>query len=560
MPSDHFTAGSPTWDVTFAIQRATGKRVGTYVVITGGPGSSGISSADGYTDYYPASVPEHFDIVFLDQRGIGLSRPFQCPEATGTYYASPAEPQDPAQGDAAGQAARTYVDACLAEAKVPAADLPLYSTRQAIEDLEAIRDYLKVDTMDLYGESYGTQFVQTYATAYPQHIKTLYLDGPVDLTLDGATYYAEASHAFDDVFTATLNACAKNAGCAADYAGQDPLAAYDALAARLRAGPITIDFPLGDGTTTKRTLTFNDLVNSVVSYMYSPGDRALLQRALAAAANENLVPLARLAAASIALDPDTLAVVPDPTYSDALYYAVECQDYVYNADAPDDATRLTDYLDDAKVLGVPATRLGALYYEDMPCLYWPNRPDADPRPAPIVNAPYPTIVMVATTDPITPVANAIRIANRLSNVHTIIETGGPHVIFGWGLACPDNVVARYMVKGELPAGRITVCRGSVADPYVRIPKASLASYPNALQLMRSLSNHIQNTNDYVDMLDEDPIEMGCDFGGVLEYRPTKQGTALDLRGCELIDWRTAHRHRPDREQRRRDAERDVPRR
>ena len=156
--------------------------------------------------------------------------------------------------------------------------------------------------------------------------------------------------------------------------------------------------------------------------------------------------------------------MPDPTYSDALYYAVECQDYVYNADAPDDATRLADYLDDAKVLGVPETRLGALYYEDMPCLYWPNRPAADPRPAPIVNAPYPTIVMVATTDPITPVANAIRIANRLSNVHTIIETGGPHVIFGWGLACPDKVVARYMVTGKLPAGRITVCKGVGRGP------------------------------------------------------------------------------------------------
>ena len=78
VPSDHFAAGSATWDVTFAIERAKGPRVGTYVVITGGPGTSGILAADCYADFYPASFAEHMDIVFFDQRGIGLSRPFQC--------------------------------------------------------------------------------------------------------------------------------------------------------------------------------------------------------------------------------------------------------------------------------------------------------------------------------------------------------------------------------------------------------------------------------------------------------------------------------------------------
>ena len=418
---------------------------------------------------------------------------------------------------------------------MPEADLPLYSTEQAIEDLEAIRQYLGIDTMDLYGESYGTQYVQTYATKYPEHIKALYLDGPVDLTLDGATYYAEASHSFDDVLVATLNDCATDPKCAADYGGKDPVAAYDELAARLTAAPAEIDFPKGDGTTERRTLAMTDLENAAVSYLYSPGDRQILQRALAAASRDNLIPLAHLAYTAIALNPDTLAVEPDESYSDALYYAVECQDYVYNADAPDDAARLSDYLDDARTLGVPETRLGALYYGDMPCLYWPNRPAADPRPAPIVAAPYPTLIMVATADPITPVANAIRLANRLSDVHVIIETGGPHVIFGWGLACPDKVVARYMTQGIKPADRITICKGDVADPYVPLARADAAAYPGALALMRSIADQVQNTDDYWSRLDDEPIPGGCDFGGVLTYRPVKAGTALDFAGCEFTD-------------------------
>ena len=89
VPRDHYTADGPTWDVTFAIQRATKQRLGTFVVITGGPGSSGIASADGYTDYYPTSIPESYDIVFLDQRGVGLSHPIQCPTATAPSTAAP---------------------------------------------------------------------------------------------------------------------------------------------------------------------------------------------------------------------------------------------------------------------------------------------------------------------------------------------------------------------------------------------------------------------------------------------------------------------------------------
>ena len=535
VPSDHYRAGSERWDITFAIQRATGKRLGTFVMVAGGPGGSGISVADSYTDADPARIAEHYDFVYPDQRGIGLSHPIGCPDATAVYYTNPASPQDPAQGEAAGAAAKTYVDACIAEAKIPDAELPLYSTVQAVEDLDAIRDYLGVDKLDLYGESYGTQFVQTYAAAHPDHIRTLYLDGPVDLTLSGETYLAEATRSFDDALVATLNACAARPACLADFEGQNPLAAFDALQAKLKAGPIDYDFPMGDGTTQQRSFSEADLEDAVSGYMYSVFDRSVLTRALAASVDGNLVPLARLAAAALIIDPDTLKPIPDPTWSDAMYYAVECQDYVYSAGASTDADRLHAFLDAAGTLGVTSARLPSIYYGDMPCLYWPNRPATDPRPAAIVDPPYPTWIMVATADPITPPANAMRLAARLSDVHVILETGGPHVIFGWGLSCPDDVVADYLVKGKEPASAITVCKGDVVDPYVPLAHDTEAAYPDALALMRSLSDQVQNTNDYAELLDKDPIAMGCDYGGSLDYTPTAKGTDLTFKACEFID-------------------------
>jgi pimeloyl-ACP methyl ester carboxylesterase len=531
VPRDHYAAGGPTWDMSFAIHRATGKKVGTYVVMTGGPGSSGIASADSYTSSFPASIPAHFDIVFLDQRGVGATKPIACPIAAEAFYATAAPDGRPGTDTAFATAAKTFSADCVKESGVDPADLPYFSTRQAIEDLEAVRAYLKAPKIHLYGESYGTQFAQTYAAAHPNRIAALYLDGPVDLTVDGATFLGESARTFNDTFIATLNACRLDRGCRADIAGVNPLAAYDKLVATAKSGALSLSFPMANGTMQPRTLTAGEIQIAVVDELYSIGDRALLLRALAAADRGDLVPLARIVYGSLLLNPETLVVHGDPTYSDAMYYAVECQDYVYNASAGSEADRTAAFLAEGRLNGAQDARFGAVYYDDMPCLYWPNTPVSDPRPAPIVNAPYPTVVLVATTDPITPVENAIRIANRLTQATVIIQTGGPHVIFGWGLACPDQPVADFMVSGKRFAGPIVTCPGSVTGPYVRIARAAPAGYATPRAFAGSLADQVLNTSDYVDLLGSDPITMGCDFGGTLRYTPGASGTKLALRGC-----------------------------
>ena len=119
VPKDHFAAaGGETWNVTFAIHRATGERKGTYVEITGGPGYADIPDSDSYLDYYATSVTESYDMVYMDQRGIGQSGPIQCTKAAATYYASPARAQVPSERSAAAAAAQTFAKDCVAEAGV----------------------------------------------------------------------------------------------------------------------------------------------------------------------------------------------------------------------------------------------------------------------------------------------------------------------------------------------------------------------------------------------------------------------------------------------------------
>jgi len=122
------------------------------VTLTGGPGSSGLIVADGYTDALDPKIPEQYDIVFLDQRGIGLSEPFECPEAALAYYASPTGAED---RDAYADVADRFADDCVAESGIDPDDLPYYSTRQAVEDLEAFREWLGAERMHVYGGGPG---------------------------------------------------------------------------------------------------------------------------------------------------------------------------------------------------------------------------------------------------------------------------------------------------------------------------------------------------------------------------------------------------------------------
>src|SRR5919199_915717 len=98
VPADHFSPGSPTWPVTFALRRGDVDSRGVLVTATGGPGSSGIAAADRYTAGMSKEITDHYDLVFFDQRGVGLSHPFSCDHAL-AHDPSPDVPADPTRAE-----------------------------------------------------------------------------------------------------------------------------------------------------------------------------------------------------------------------------------------------------------------------------------------------------------------------------------------------------------------------------------------------------------------------------------------------------------------------------
>ncbi len=533
VPLDHSNRRNrSTIEVVFGVLPARGERQGMFVIASGGPGASGLLSADSYVFYYDKRITEHFDIVFIDQRGVGLSGGLQCPDAAAAFYRSDSDASTPASEELLLDSAQTFAEACVQEMGNPEI-LSYMDTQQAIQDLDLFRQLTGEQQFWLYGESYGSQFAQAYAAAYPEHLAGLILDGTVDLTLSGVEFLEGQARAFNLVLEQTLQACNQDEACA-EAMGEDALSVYDRLAAQLKGSPQAFDFPLPSGGLARRAMTFSDLETAAASYMYSETARMIFLRALAAYAwDGNLVPLARTLYDALVLDPRTEQAILNPSYSDAVYYAVECQDYAYFNGTVEE--RALAYLHAGDGLDASLPRFASVFYSDLPCVFWPNARRDLARPEPLAAEGLPVLVLNATSDPATPYSNALAVHSRLADGYLVTMSGGPHVIYAWGHACVDDLVADYLVDGQTPPQAETECEGVVADWFVPLAPSTAADFENPLQALASVDDEIYFLPEYYYWDLKTPTSVGCPYGGRLTFEAEEPGEVLTLVECAFSD-------------------------
>jgi len=534
LPLDHFNPkDSRTIQMTFAVLPAASKarRKGMFVTVTGGPGTSGIAAADPYTSMFAAGITDSFDIVFFDQRGMALSGGLTCPDAAAVFYQSDLRVDTPAREAALKQAAHKFSQDCVSEMGSPTS-LPYLGTVQAVEDLESFRQVMQESKFWLYGESYGTQYAQTYAAAHGDHLAGLVLDGTVDLTLSNFDFYAGESQAFNDTLVATLDACSQDPACAEDLSG-DPLAAYDQLAALLNSHPLRFQFPLTRGDPARRSFTLASLETTAAEQMYNESDRMMFNRALAAyASRQDAAPLARLLYIDLGLNPQTLAVSPDPTWSDGIFYSVECQDYSLPGRTPDEKADL--YLQAGKIVVAAVPRLAKyIFFGDLPCAYWPDASTDLARPEPLRAEGIPTLVLDAKADPATPFSNGISVFQNLEDGYLITKEGGPHIIFGRGDACPDDLVTDFLVNDRVPEERETACPGDVEDQYIPLAPPDASAFDNPLDALASAETEISYLPEYYYWDGSESTSTGCTFGGKLSFNPDGSKYAFTFKDCSF---------------------------
>lgn len=215
--------------VAVAIVRATEPKAGLppVVYLHGGPGASALS---GLPRMLKGVAGREFvaldqDWIFIDQRGGGLSNPnLDCP---GTHLT---DAGPPSEADAQG------IVACLKAFQAKGVNLSRYNAVEVAQDVQDLRQVLKLKQIDLFGGSYGTRIEAAIQTHAPEGVRAVVQDSPwppeADWTVGGP---AMVSSSIDIV----MAKCAVVAECARRY--PDLKAKLAVVAERWLAGPQTID-------------------------------------------------------------------------------------------------------------------------------------------------------------------------------------------------------------------------------------------------------------------------------------------------------------------------------
>lgn len=517
---------SRTIDITFALSFATQESKGILFYFVGGPGGSGLASADSYLAAFDPSLSENMDIVFVDQRGTGPVNGFTCPKAQAAFDLAPAPLSDP---EGILTTARTYVADCTAELDADAM-LPFVTTDQAILDSEAFRQSLGAPKVWLYGESYGTQLVQAYATQVPQAVRGVIVDGVVDLALTPEQFYRRYTLASEKLLEETFDLCATLPACKSDLP-EGAATTYDGLATRAANGPLLVPYFLADGSQVKRQLTLGLLEANAFNALYAPEGRAEFLRALAAAGRGNLVPMLQLGYANMYIDPETEIGIEDPGWYGAAFYAITCTDYGSGTGTPDE--RAKRILDEAYALAPQAPRLIRSYFlERIACAYWPHQgPDA--RPAPFAGGDYPTLVLNGDHDPITPISMAYSVLDNARNAYGVFMRGGPHVIWGRGLACPDSIVQALLYDGTHPAAHEQLCEQETIAHYAPLTLTTSDQLADPLTVARAVETELLAYSPLAGWSGDQTTTYGCPLGGTLTATPTESGSDFAFSDCRF---------------------------
>jgi pimeloyl-ACP methyl ester carboxylesterase len=153
VPENRRSPRSNLIEIAFVRFKSTAKDPGPPLVyLEGGPGGSGIEAARGAAFPSLMALREIGDVIALDQRGTGMSKPSLVCSRTWDL------PLDrPGSAAQILRRVKTQLRACAQELKARGIDLLGYNTNESADDVEALRKALGAEKISLWGISYGTQ-------------------------------------------------------------------------------------------------------------------------------------------------------------------------------------------------------------------------------------------------------------------------------------------------------------------------------------------------------------------------------------------------------------------
>lgn len=404
-------------DMRVALLKANGTASDDPIVyLAGGPGQSAIDS-------WPAvagamtSLRRHRHVLLMDQRGTGASHALRCESLS-------------AMDDTLTPSIDTITQltaACLEEISA-FADPRLYTTTEAVADLEQLRQALGAPRLNLVGISYGTRVAQQYMNRHPQALRSVVLDSAVPNT---HTLGQAQARNLDDALRAQFAVCTADAACAQAFG--DPYATLIGLRDDLNAQPRKVSWPgPRNFDTEERPLDGIGVTTLARFYAYAPETAALLPLVLHEAAAGRFAPLMGQL--------EVILAGVEELVGTGMPLSVICSE---------DADQIVaDPRDAETVMGTLMNEIIAAQ-----CAVWPRgvRPDDFNQPA---SGDLPVLVLAGEFDPVTPPRFGEEIVAGLDNALLITAVGQSHMVIGRG--CVPKLVGLFVDTLD-PQGLDTSC-------------------------------------------------------------------------------------------------------
>jgi pimeloyl-ACP methyl ester carboxylesterase len=389
--------------VTIAPALREGARRDPLFVLAGGPGEAGSEVLPLLSTAF-RRVRATRDIVFIDQRGTGLSGKLECD--------SNADEDNSLSDDQVDAAMRR----CIAASRAPFA---AYTTANAAHDIEQVRRALGYGRINLWGGSYGTRLAQVYARAYPDSVRSLVLDAVAapDQVIPAGGRDSQA--ALDKLFAQ----CDKDAACRKAY--PKLRAEFDGLVAKLDGGGLKLSLP--DPRTAQQvdlTMTGARLLGTVHGMLYAPADARRLPFLVHSAAQGRWQPF--VARRNLAADFNA-----EGSPATLLHLAVVCAE---------DMPRYTPAL--AASDRAPLTRA---ITERLPGLCRAmNVPTV--APAPLTRIAAPALLLSGALDPVTPPHRAESAAKTMDRAQLLTAPNAGHGVSQLG--CAPRLLRAFLDRPE----------------------------------------------------------------------------------------------------------------
>jgi pimeloyl-ACP methyl ester carboxylesterase len=429
-----------TFEVFEDRNRKSGRKIGLKIVvfpatgqdkaadplfyIPGGPGSSATEDAPFVAQQF-ARIREHRDLVFVDQRGTGGSNPLNCdlfnPADLRSYLGDYFPLED--------------VRKCR-EQLAPKANLRLYTTPIAIDDLDDVRAALGYAQINIIGGSYGTRAAQVYLKLHQTRVRAIILHGvsPTNQFMP-RDFPQHTQRALNGV----MADCAVDEACRAAFPNLG--AEVNSVLKRLLRGPVEVE--LKRPRESVRINLSRDLTAEAIRYMlYQPSAASRIPLFIHLAAQGNFGPLAE---AAISYRQQIVA-----TGSNGMYLSVTCaEDLPPIKPGEGERNGVNTFLGDYR-----------LRQQRAACALWlrakiPNN-YAEPT-----RSDVPALILTGQWDPVTPPIYGDTAAKCLSHsLHVIVPHGG-HGFNGLnGLDCIDNLIVSFIERGTT-TGLDTSCVSSI---------------------------------------------------------------------------------------------------